>query len=65
MIIPLLGQGCVFLLCLFDLHEEYTTKNAGLVNPKLESRVLGEISTTSDVQMMLLYQPLGEGEKEG
>ena len=44
----------------------------GWINYKLESRFLGEISTTSDMQMILLQwqkvkrtkKPLGEGERE-
>ena len=37
-------QGCILSSCLFDLYAE-------LVKHKLESRLLGEISTTSDSQM--------------
>ena len=33
-------QGCILLLCLFDLYAEYIMKNAGLVKHKLESRLL-------------------------
>ena len=45
-------QGCILSLCLFNLYAEYIKRNAGL-NHKLESRLLGEIPTTSDTQMML------------
>ena len=38
-------------LCLFDLYAEYIMRNAGLDEAKLESRLLGEISITSDMQM--------------
>ena len=43
-------QGCILSLCLFNLYAEYIMRNAGLKH-KLESRLLGEISITSDVQM--------------
>ena len=35
--------------CLFHLYEEYLTWNAGLDEHKLESRLPGEISITSDM----------------
>ena len=45
-------QGCVMLPCLFNLYSEYIMRNAGLEpKHKLESRLLGEISITSDMQM--------------
>ena len=40
-------QGCILSPCLFNLYAEYITQNAGL-----ESRLPGEISITSDMQMM-------------
>ena len=36
---------------LFNIYVEYIMRNAGLVKHKLESRLLGEISITSDMQM--------------
>ena len=39
------------MLCLFNLHAEYIMQNARLVKHKLESRLPGEISITSDMQM--------------
>ena len=45
-------QGCILSPCLFNLYAEYIMKNAGWMKPKLESRLLGEISITSDMQMM-------------
>ena len=43
-------QGCILSLCLFNLYAEYIMRNAGL-EAQLESRLPGEISTTSDMQM--------------
>ena len=37
--------------CLFNLYAEYIMRNAGLEKHKLESRLPGEISITSDMQM--------------
>ena len=37
--------------CLFNLYAEYIMRNAGWKKHKLESRLLGEISITSDMQM--------------
>ena len=45
-------QGCILSPCLFHFYAEYIMWNAGLVNHKLESRFLGEISKTSDMQMI-------------
>ena len=44
-------QGCIFSPCLFNLCAEYIMRNAGLEEHNLESRLLGEISITSDMQM--------------
>ena len=45
-------QGCILSPCLFNLYAEYIMRNAGLDDEhKLESRLLGEISITSDMQM--------------
>ena len=44
------GQGCILSPCLFNLYAEYIMKNAGWKKHKLESRWLGEISITSDMQ---------------
>ena len=44
-------QGCVLSPCLFNLYAEYVMRNAGLEEHKLESRLPGEISVTSDMQM--------------
>ena len=45
-------QGCILSLCLFNLNAEYIIRNGlGWVDHKLEFKLPGEISTTSDVQM--------------
>ena len=44
-------QGCIFSLCSFNLHAEHIMWNAGLVEHNLQSRLQGEISITSDMQM--------------
>ena len=41
-------QGCILSPCLFNLYAEYIMRNGG---HKLESRLPGEISITSDMQM--------------
>ena len=44
-------QSCILSLCLFNLYAEYIKRNARLMKHKLESRLPGEISGTSDMQM--------------
>ena len=44
-------QGCILSPCLFNLYAEYIMRNAVLDEDKLESRLPGEISITSDMQM--------------
>ena len=44
-------QGCILSSYLFNLHAEYIMTNAGLEEAQLESRLPGEISITSDMQM--------------
>ena len=44
-------QGCILSPCLFNLYAEYTMRNTGLEEAQLDSRLLGEISITSDMQM--------------
>ena len=43
--------GCILSLCFFNLYAEYIMRNAGLEEAQLESRLPGEISKTSDMQM--------------
>ena len=45
-------QGCISSPCLFNLYAEYITEKHCWMNHKLESRLLGEISITSDMQMI-------------
>ena len=50
-------QGCIFSSCilsscLFNLYAEYIMQTLGLMNHKLETRLLGKISITSDMQMI-------------
>ena len=66
-----LCQGCILLPHLFNLYAEYIMWNAGLDESQARSRLLGEISRTSDMQMTPpLWQkakrtkePLDEGER--
>ena len=48
-------QGCILSLCLFNLYVEYIMRNAGMNKAQLESRLPGEISITSDMQMTPPY----------
>ena len=54
-------QGCILSPCLFNLFAEYFMWNAGLDESQLESRLLGEGSTTSEMQMIPL---VAESEEE-
>ena len=44
-------QSCILSPCLFNLYAEHLMQNARLDKAQLESRLLGEISITSDTQM--------------
>ena len=54
-------QGCTLSPCLFNFYAEYIMRNAGLEEHKLESRLPGEISITSDMQITTL---MAESEEE-
>ena len=44
-------QGYILSPCLFNLSAEYIMRNAGVDEAQLESRLLGEIEISSDMQM--------------
>ena len=44
-------QDCILSPCLFNLYENTSFKMSGWMKHKLISRLLGEISVTSDIQM--------------
>jgi len=44
-------QGCILSLCLFNLYTEYVRETPDWMKHKLESRLLGEISVTPDMQV--------------
>ena len=44
-------QGYMLSPCLFNLYGEYIMQMPGRMKHKLESRLLGEISIASDMQM--------------
>ena len=54
-------QGCILSPCLFNLYAKNIMRNAGWMKHKLESKLLGEISITSDMQMI---PPLWQKSKE-
>ena len=47
-------QSCLLPSCLFNLYVDNIMRKPGWMSYKLESRLLGEISTTSDMWMPLL-----------
>ena len=44
-------QGCILSPCLFNLHAEYITQNAGLHEAQAGIKTAREISITSALQM--------------
>ena len=44
-------QGCILSPCLFTLYAEYLIEMLSRMKQKLESRLQGEISITSDMQV--------------
>ena len=47
-------QGCILSPCLFNLYSEYIMQNASLDQSQVGIKTAGEISTTSDMQMIPL-----------
>ena len=45
-------QDCLLSPCLFNLYAEYIMRNGGLDEAQVELRFPGEISITSDMQMI-------------
>ena len=45
-------HGYILSPCLFNFHAEYIMRNAGLEEAQAESTLPGEISITSDMQMI-------------
>ena len=45
------GQGCILSPCLFNLYAESIMRNAGMEEAQAGTKMLGEISITSDIQM--------------
>ena len=59
-------QGYILSPYLFNLHAEYIMRNDWLAEAKLESKLPGEISLTSDTQMTPpLWQKVKKREKVG
>ena len=57
-------KGCILSPCLFNLYAEYIMRNAGLDEHKMESRLPGEKSITSDMQMTPpLWQKVKKNER--
>ena len=45
-------QDCILSPCLFNLHAEYIMQNARLDEAQAGIKIAGEISITSDMQMI-------------
>ena len=45
-------QGCILLLCLFNLYADYIMQNARLDEVQSGVKILRETSITSDMQMI-------------
>ena len=57
-------QGCILSSCLFNFCTEFIKRMLGWLKHRLESRLLGETSRTSDVQMIPPYGRKWRGTKE-
>ena len=44
-------QGCILSPCLFNFYAEYIMRNTGLEEAQAGTKIAGEISITSDMQM--------------
>ena len=45
-------QSCILSSCLLNLYAKYIMRNVGMEEAQAESRLPGEISITSDMQMI-------------
>ena len=45
-------QGCILSPCLLNLYAEYIMRNAGLEEAQPGFKIAGQISITSDMQMI-------------
>ena len=45
-------QGCILSPCLFNFYAEYIMRNTGLEETQAGIKIAGEISITSDMQMI-------------
>ena len=45
-------QGCILSPCLFNFYAEYIMRSAGLDEAQAGIKIAGEISITSDMQMI-------------
>ena len=51
-------QGCILSACLFNFYAEYIMRNAGLEETQAGIKIGGEISITSDMQTLPLWQKM-------
>ena len=54
-------QGCILSPCIFNFYAEYIMRNARLDKAQARIKIVGEISITSDMQMI---PPLWQKEKK-
>ena len=45
-------KGCILSPCLFNFYAEYIMRNAGLEETQAGIKIAGEISITSEIQMI-------------
>ena len=58
-------QGCILSPCLVNFYAEYIMRNAGLEEAQAGIKIAGEISITSDMQMIPpLWQKVKKKTKE-